>query len=107
MVTRHCLCALLFFHSVCSHFDVWLYFVLKYVKCKKLGLRVFLGLYGAIAVAQTVLVIYNIFDHVMFSVVNGEYVRGPVRFMAFISLFGVSHSDAMYAGSDIPRRLQI
>ena len=66
----------------------WLYFVLKYVKCKKQCLTVFLGLYGAIAVAQTALVIYNIFDHVMFSVVNGEYVRGTFRSIAFISHYG-------------------
>lgn len=67
----------------------WLYFVLKYVKCKKQCLTVFLGLYGAIAVAQTALVIYNIFDNVMFSVVNGEYVRGTFGSIAFISHFGV------------------
>ena len=67
----------------------WLYFVLKYVKCKKQCLTVFLGLYGAIAVAQTALVIYNIFDNVMFSVVNGEYVRGTFGPIAFISHFGV------------------
>ena len=66
----------------------WLYFVLKYVKCKKQCLTVFLGLYGTIAVAQTALVIYNIFDHVMFSVVNGEYVRGTFRSIAFISHYG-------------------
>lgn len=63
----------------------WLYFVLKYVKCNKLGLTVFLGLYGVIATAETVLVIYNIFDNVMFSVIDGKYVGGPLRFMAFIS----------------------
>ena len=67
----------------------WLYFVLKYVKCKKQCLTVFLVLYGAIAVAQTALVIYNIFDNVMFSVVNGEYVRGTFGSIAFISHFGV------------------
>ena len=67
----------------------WLYFVLKYVKCKKQCLTVFLGLYGAIAVAQTALVIYNIFDNVMFSVVNDEYVRGTFGSIAFISHFGV------------------
>lgn len=66
----------------------WLYFVLKYVKCKKQCLTVFLGLYGAIAVAQIALVIYNIFDHVIFSVVNGEYVIGTFRSITFIFHFG-------------------
>ena len=81
-------CSTVFFIVSVFTLMSWLYFVLKYVKCKKQCLTVFLGLYGAIAVAQIALVIYNIFDHVMFSVVNGEYVRGPFRSIAFIFHFG-------------------
>lgn len=81
-------CSTVFFIVAVFTLMSWLYFVLKYVKCKKQCLTVFLGLYGAIAVAQIALVIYNIFDHVMFSVVNGEYVRGTSRSIAFISHFG-------------------
>lgn len=81
-------CSSVFFIASVFTLMSWLYFVLKYVKCKKRCLTVFLGLYGAIAVAQTALVIYNIFDHVMFSVVNGEYVRGTFGSIAFIFHFG-------------------
>lgn len=78
-------CSSVFFIVAVITLMFWLYFVLMYVKCKKRCLTVFLGLYGVVAVAQTVLVIYNIFDNVMFSVVNGEYVRGPLRFISYIS----------------------
>lgn len=81
-------CSTVFFIVSVFTLMSWLYFVLKYVKCKKQCLTVFLGLYGAIAVAQIALVIYNIFDHVIFSVVNGEYVRGTFRSIAFIFNFG-------------------
>ncbi len=81
-------CSTVFFIVSIFTLMSWLYFVLKYVKCKKQCLTVFLGLYGAIAGAQIALVIYNIFDHVMFSVVNGEYVRGTFRPIAFIFHFG-------------------
>lgn len=81
-------CSTVFFIVPVFTVMFWLYFVLKYVKCKKQCLTVFLGLYGAIAVAQIALVIYNIFDPVIFSVVNGEYVIGTFRSITFIFHFG-------------------
>lgn len=61
----------------------WLYFILEYMKCREPYRTVLLGLDGLLIIAETGLVVANVFTPLLFTIENGEYVPQAFRPLTF------------------------
>ena len=68
------------FHITCvANMFFWLYFILKYTKCKEPYGSILLGLDGLLVLAEIVMVALNFSEPLLFDIKDGEYVVGEYR----------------------------